>query len=121
MTKRSGFREISLLVLALLFLMVPVMFALIRALQTGTDFRAVWMLTVSLTAAALITSWWGRGRGRFALFYFIVFGTCTLLSAGVASLLGAKAAFGVWAVSGAFGLCLAAAATLFLLSRQQKV
>lgn len=119
--KGGGFRSISVLVLALLFLMVPVMFALIRALQTGTDFRAVWMLTVSLAGAVLITLWWRRARGRLAFLGMIVFATCTVLSAGVATLLGAKAAFGVWAVSGAFGLCLAAATTLFVLSRPETV
>ena len=97
---------------------VPVGFALIRALKTGTDFRSVWMLAVSLAAAAVITRTWRLGRSA-VLFFGIVLVTCTVLSAGTAYILGASAAFGVWAVALAFGVCIAAASTLYQLANSE--
>lgn len=99
-------------VLAILFALVPVSFALIRALRTGSDLRAVWMAGAAFSIAAFVTA---RLRGREATpaFGLTLFVLCTLGAAAVAMLLGAKAAFGVWAVAIAFGFCVAAAVVLY--------
>ena len=115
---RTG-RQKMQFVLAILFAAVPLAFALIRAIVTGSDLRALWMAAATFPATSLITAIWKRRSGSASLaFGVVLFTVCTLLAAAVATLFGAHAAFGVWAVAIAFGFCVAMATVLLMRSME---
>lgn len=105
--KRSA-RQQAALVLSLAAAAVPIAFASMRALQTGTDLRAVWMALASFLGAALVVAV-ARARQRTATSLFMssvaILVVASLLAALTARLLGATAPFGIWAVAIAFGSC----------------
>ena len=115
-------RETGFLVLSVISGAIPVSFAFIRAYTTGSDFRAAWMLLAAIAAAALISSVGRNADGvRAQRSAVTLFAVCTLVAGLVAILLGARGMFGVWAVAGAFGFCIAACVALFALSRRHPV
>lgn len=117
--KRSV-RQKAALVLSLAAAAVPVAFASMRALQTGTDLRAVWMALVSFLGAALVVALaQARQRTETSLFTrsVAILVVSSLLAGLTARLLGATALFGIWAVAIAFGSCWAVSHALAVLSR----
>jgi hypothetical protein len=97
--------------LSLLFAAVPFVFALMRALSSGSDLRLLWMALASCIGAAAM---WVVTRGRSRTpgvrlgLSCVVLVVATLLAGSAAMLLGAKAAPGIWAVAFVFGVCWAA-------------
>jgi hypothetical protein len=105
---------------AILFAAAPFVAGSLRAFGTGSDFRMLWMALASFLGATAVLAI-GNARTRkgnapvpIAIAAFVV---ATLLAASVAYLLGARAAFGVWAVAVVLSFCCAASCGFYLLSR----
>jgi CHASE2 domain-containing sensor protein len=119
MLRRSP-RERLLYFLSILFAATPFAFALLRAFQTGNDFRFLWLAFASFLGAAAVTAL-GKSRRRepkvvFALSTLTLV-IATLLAGLAAFLLGAKSVPAVGAVALAFGICWAASYALYARSR----
>jgi hypothetical protein len=101
---------------------VPFAFALIRAAQTGDDFRYLWVALASLPGAlvtlAVGSAYTGRRIAVVALAAG-VFVISTLLAVLMALLLGTTFGPGIIIVGSAFGFCFAASALLLVLSRRR--
>jgi hypothetical protein len=94
--------------LSLIFAAAPFAVALIRAVQTGRDLRLLWMALGGFVAAAAVTVVAKSRRGTPRVVSSVgTFVLATLVAGAVAMLLGARAAPGIWAVAGVFGLCFA--------------
>jgi hypothetical protein len=115
---RRSPRQQAIYAVAILSAAAPFIFGLIRAVAAG-DLRMLWMaLAASLGAAAVRMA--GKKRtqtpnaGLLSVATLLI---ATLLAGSTAYLLGATAAFGIWAVAVVLGLCLAASCALDALSR----
>jgi hypothetical protein len=96
-----------LAVLSVLAAAAPLVFGLIRYMQTGSDLRMLWMACAALACALVLRVAGGVARS------WLAGSTLTLvaatLCAGAAGLLvGAPGTAGMWAVAIVFGLCLGA-------------
>lgn len=95
---------------------IPFVFAVLRAVSTGTDFRFVWLALASTLAAAIVLVpnqvAAGRGRGLLAL----IAATAAATGAGFAQ--GAQSARSVVFVALGFAICSVGGLTL-LTPRQQ--
>lgn len=115
---RTPAQQLSL-VAAVGFGAAPLAFGLLRV-ATGGDARFAWMaLLASIFAGSVMAAAVGRRRSRQAvMFQSGVIGVVgALLAAGAAFVLRATEAPGVWMVSVAFGISLAAASVFTALSR----
>ena len=91
---------------------LPFVFALVRLVSTGHDYRMFLMaLAACAGAIVVITKVRVRRKGSSAQLALstATFAVATLLAASAALLLGARSAPGVLGVSLVFGLCYAAA------------
>ena len=104
--------------LSIIFAAVPFVFALVRAVRTGSDLRYFWLASASLIGA-MATMAAGRSVSANAktnvLLSVGVFIVATLLAVLAAVLIGTRLGPGVLVVGSAFGLCLALA-SLFHMS-----
>jgi hypothetical protein len=117
---RRSLRQQGIYILSFLVAAVPFAFALIRAAQTGSDFRYVWMAVASFMGyAAVIAMGKARAEGPNASRGVSVaaFAAATLLAGLTGYLLGARSPAGILIVSIAFALCWAASYALNTLSR----
>jgi glucose uptake protein GlcU len=110
-------------VLAVALALAPFGAALIRFTQTGTDLRYFWVALAAFLGA-LIVMLIGKARTqrkdvvlRLSGLAFLV---STLLAVLAARLLGANAAFGIWAVGIVFALFFTASQVLYSLSRPRQ-
>lgn len=113
-------RQRSLLVSGILIALVPFAFGVLRALETGSDFRFLWTaLGSSLGAILVMTLGKARSRSRHALFSLSIVALvmATLLAALAALLLGARSAPAIWVVAFGFGLCSAVGGALLTFSQ----
>jgi predicted neutral ceramidase superfamily lipid hydrolase len=118
---RRSPRERLIYLIAILVAAVPFAFGLIRALQTGTDFRYLWVAIASFIAATgVIAAWNARIRTPLSLASVVLI-IATLVAAAMAFLLGARSAPAVLVVALAFGLCSAASSALYTLSRPRTI
>ena len=97
----------------------PFAFALIRAVQTGSDFRYFWLAIASLVGAA-ITTRVGRTRrnassGVLVLLAAVVIATASAVAAAL--LLGTTWNVGMLVVAFSFGLCSAVGCLLYRLAQ----
>lgn len=117
-------RERSIYVAAILFAAAPLAFGLIRAVETGTDFRYLWVAIASFIGALVLMAI-GKPRGQtpspIPALPAIVFVVTTLIAAATAFLLGARSAPAVLAVASAFGLCWTASCALYARSRPRTI
>jgi hypothetical protein len=111
-------RKQGLFILSVLFAAAPFGAGLIRAVQTGSDRRLLWMAAgacIGGVVAILIT----RSRGRTSLFSQAA--TAFILSAALTTamgyMLGARAGPGTAMIAIVFGLCWGASAVLVNRSR----
>jgi hypothetical protein len=117
-------RELMIYLFSIPFAAAPFGFALIRAFQTGSDFRPLMMAFASFLGAFGV---WviGRdlGRAPHAVFGLssLAFVNATLLAGATAYMLGATAAPGLWAVAIVFGACWAAHYAIHSLSRPRLI
>jgi hypothetical protein len=104
---------------SIFFLTLPVLFGLLRAAATGSDFRYLWVAAASLFGAAaftVITKASSRRR-RLALSVgaFIVATSCAIAAA---MLLGTRFGPGLLVVAAAFGSCSAVGCALFAITQR---
>jgi len=113
-------REKIFAVLSAAFALAPFAFGSIRAAETGSDYRMLWMAAASAAGAVVIAALTTRQKGSLALgFVFLTLVASTLLAGVTGYILGATAGPGVWMVAFVFGFCWAASLTLFSLSRSR--
>jgi len=124
MTEPHRAREPRIVFLAIVLAGVPFVFALIRAFQTGTDFRYLWMAFAALIAAASVIAI-GRAHDQrpnvVLALSGVAFVTATLVTVLMGRLLGARSAMGIGVVSVAFALFSAAGQALYALSRRREI
>ena len=99
---------------------VPFVFALIRALHTGSDTRFVWTAFASfLSASGVVAIAQGRGRSSALgpVTFLGGFVVAVLAAGATAFMLGATSGPAVWIVALAFAFCWAAYYGLHALSR----
>jgi hypothetical protein len=109
-------------VFAVVLALAPFGAAMIRRIQTGNDMRYFWVALAGFLGA-LVVMLIGRARtqtrGVVLRLSAIAFLVSTLLAVLAARLLGASAAFGIWAVAIVFALFFSASQVLYSLSRPQ--
>ena len=112
--------QLIFLLLSILFAAVPFAFAIVRALQTRTDFRYVWMALASfLGAAAVMTigKAWQRMPARVVALSVVALIAAALFAGTVAFVVGARSVLAISVVAVGFGGCHAASLGLHALSR----
>lgn len=121
---RRSAGQLILTLLSIVFAAIPFAFAIVRALQTGSDLRYVWVALGSFAGAAAVM-WIGKARQRspgavlaLAVVALIV---ATVLAGLVAFAVGASSLVSVGVVALGFGGCHAASLALSLLSRPRVV
>jgi|SRR5947207_1159479 len=120
---RRSSRERTIYLVSILFAVIPLAFALVRAFRTGYDLRYLGIAVASGFAAGLVMII-GKARQRapnavvaLAALAFVV---ATLLAGWIAILRGTKAGFGVWAVAAFFSFCWATSFALDTFSRPER-
>lgn len=112
-----------LLLVALLFAAAPVIFGFVRAINTGDDFRYLWLAAAAILGSAVVMVPGyvasgaaqvspGRAAGAVA--------AGAACAAAAATLLGATPGPGVAIVAVAFGLCTGTSAVLLILARRRR-
>ena len=111
--------QLILTLLSILFAAIPFAFAIVRALQTGSDLRYIWVALGSFAGAAAVMAI-GKARQRspaavlaLAVVALIV---ATVLAGMVAFAVGASSLVSVAVVALGFGGCHAASLTLHLIA-----
>jgi hypothetical protein len=112
-------RERRLYLLSIPFAIAPFAVGIIRAVQTGRDFRLLWMAFASFLGAAMITAIVKARNGNPSVLALsaVVFVMSAVFAALTGFLLGARAGPGTWMVAVVLGLCWAASYALYNLSR----
>ena len=112
--------QLIFLVVSILLAAIPFAFAIVRALQTRSDFRYLWVALASFVGAAAVMTI-GRARQRTparVLALSVVALIAAALFAGiVAFVVGARAALAMAVVAVGFGGCHATSLGLYALSR----
>jgi len=119
----TGFaRQKGFAVLSVAFALAPFAFGSIRAIQTGSDYRMLWMAVASAIGAIALGAFAARRKGSLALGFVILTLILSTMLAGLTGyMLGATGGPGVWMVAFALGMCWAISLTLFSLSRSAAV
>jgi hypothetical protein len=105
--------------LAIVAAATPFAFALIRAVQTGSDFRYFWLAAASLAGAA-VTASVGRASRNVSYDVLVLLAAVVMATAAAAAsamLLGTRWNVGMLIVASAFGLCSAVGCFLYRLAR----
>ena len=106
--------------LALVSAAIPFAFALVRAVQTGNDFRYFWVALGGLCGAAAtmaVARRYDRTSKAAVVLPAAVFATATLLAVLAALFIGTSLGPGVLVVGAGFGFCFAAGCLLLQLAR----
>lgn len=110
-------------VFAIALALAPFVAALIRFTQTGTDVRYFWVALAAFLGALVVMLIGKAGTQRkdvvlrLAAIAFLV---STLLAVLAARLLGANAAFGIWAVAIVYAIFTTAGQALYAVSRPRQ-
>ena len=119
MVTRSLRAQLAILV-SIVFAAIPFAFGLIRAVQTRSDFRYLWMAIASSLAAVIVVAI-GKARGRASGGILVLsaatFLVAALVAASVGYMFGARSAVGVGIVSAAFAFCFAVSYAIAARSR----
>ena len=114
--------RLSLLV-AVLLAATPVIFGFVRAINTGDDFRYLWLAAAAIVGSSvvMVTGYGASGPARISLGRaagaVAAGGAC---AAAAAILQGATAGPGVAIVAVAFGICTGTSAVLLTLARRRR-
>ena len=116
-------RHHMLLLVAALLSAVPVLFGFVRAINTGDDFRYLWLAAAAILGSLVVmVPWYGAsGSGRVSLGRAtgaVVAGAACAAAAAIST--GANAGPGVAIVAVAFGLCTGTSAVLLALARHRR-
>jgi hypothetical protein len=109
--------------LAVALAFAPFVAALIRFTQTGSDVRYFWVALAAFFGALIVMLIGKAGTQRKDVVLrlsAVAFLVSTLLAVLAARLLGARAAFGIWAVAIVFALFSTAGQVLYALSRPRQ-
>jgi hypothetical protein len=112
-----------LLLVAVLLAGVPVLFGIVRAINTGDDFRYLWLAASAIVGslAVMVPGHRAPGSGRVspgrAVGAVAAGAGC---AAATAIVLGATAGPGVAIVAGAFGLCTGTGVILGTIARRRR-
>ena len=112
------------LIAAILLLALPVAFGIIRVVNTGNDFRYLWVATAAILgsfAAAMPLGRRGSPPARVSVLRTtgaVAAGSVCAAVAGI--LLGTRANLGLAIVAASFGLCTGIGATLATHARQPR-
>lgn len=98
---------------------LPIAFGVIRAAQTGTDFRSLWSAIAALVGAAAVIAR-RSNTDRVAVRGTLALCVATLLAAAMAFLVGARSPGAVLVVALAFGACAAVGSALVARSRADR-
>jgi hypothetical protein len=113
-------RQRRLALLSVGFAVLPLLFALIRAVSANYDLRMLWMAFASFVGATLVMRV-GGARKRQPRVVIALAGAAlvagTVFAALTAMWLGATAPFGIWAVALVLSACWAVSHALDALSR----
>jgi ascorbate-specific PTS system EIIC-type component UlaA len=105
-------------ILAILFAAAPFAFGIIRRVQTGHDFRLLWMAVASFIGALIVMVIRKRQKPNSVFASSVItFVISALLAASTGFMLGATAGPGTWMVAVVLALCWAASYALYNLSR----
>ena len=117
--KRSP-REQLIFLAAILLTAAPFAFALIRAFQTGSDLRYLWVAIAAFIGTNVVIAA-GKARSRTTSGVFILTTAATVLGTIVAGLsarfMTNTASAAAWMVALFFAFCFAAGSALFAFSR----
>lgn len=117
--KRATSRAVFL-ALSIAFAIAPFAFGLFRAVQTGRDYRMIWMAVASAIGAAVVFALGKRGKRGLALgVVFLALIAATAAAGLTGYMLGATAGPGVWMVAFVLGFCWAMSLTFFSFSWAQ--
>ena len=101
-------RRQLLLLVAVLLAVVPVAFGSVRAIETGDDFRYLWLAAAAIlgSLAVMVPAYRGPGPARVSVGRAVsASATGAACAAATAFILGATAGPGVAIVAVGFGLC----------------
>ena len=116
-------RRQRLLLVAVLLAMVPVAFGSVRAINTGNDFRYLWLAAASLLGSLAVMVPAYRAPGPASVSAWRAVGAIAggaACAAATAIFLGATAGPGVAIVAVAFGLCTGTGAVLGTVARRER-
>ncbi len=115
-------RHHLLILVAVLLAAMPVIFGFVRAINTGDDFRYLWLAASAIvgSSAAMVPGHHGPGPTRVSLERAVgAIAAGAGCAAATAVFLGATAGPGVALVAGAFGLCTGTSMILGTLARRR--
>ena len=116
-------RHDLLLLVAVLLGAVPVLFGLVRAINTGDDFRYLWLAASAIVGSLAVMVPGRRQPGPARVSLGRAVGAIAAGAGGAAAtaiFLGATAGPGVAIVAGAFGLCTGTSAILGTVARRRR-
>jgi len=115
-------RHHLLLLVAVLLSAVPVLFGLVRAINTGEDFRYLWLAAAAMVGSLAVMGPWHRAPGPARVSPGRAVGAVAAgagCAAATAVFLGATLGPGVAIVAGAFGLCTGTGVILGTVARRR--
>ena len=116
-------RHHLLLLVAVLLAAVPVLFGFVRAINTGDDFRYLWLAASAIVGslAVMVPGYRAPGPARVSLGRAVgAIAAGAGCAAATAIFLGATAGPGVAIVAGAFGLCTGTSMVLGTVARRRR-
>jgi hypothetical protein len=108
----SSSRPQGILLLALLLAAAPFGAGVIRAVQTGSDMRLLWMALAALAGGLIAIAVGTRREASARAFALVAFILSAALTVVAGQLLGARSGPGVVMIAMVFGLCWAASGAL---------
>ena len=117
--KRSS-REMALLVVGILLIAAPFVFGLLRAKQTGTDWRYLWVAISAFVGSSILIAI-GRSRSKTST-VTVGIAAIALIVATLAAVVGAKflantQSAATWIVAFAFAFCTTVGTVIYFVSQ----
>lgn len=117
---RRSSRELSFLIVGILLIAAPFAFALLRALQTGTDWRYLWVAIAAFVGSSVVIAI-GRSQSKTST-VTVGIAAIALIAATLTAVLGAKflahtQSVATWIVAFAFAFCFSVGTVLYLVSK----
>jgi len=116
---KGSHRDWRIIGISILFAAVPFLFAAVRAIRTGRDFRYLWVALASFSGSSVVMVVGranSRGLNGAATLAAGVLVMATSLAVLAAWLLGTHIGTGSLVVACAFGCCFAASCALYILA-----
>lgn len=114
--KDQSLQQRGMYILSIFFAIAPFAFGLIRAFQTGSDFRILLMAFASLLGALvvrMIAKTRSRNQNSVLILSALTFIITAIFAGLTAYILGATAAAGVWGIAFVLAFCWTASFVLY--------